>query len=94
MHIRLALWGVALAGVSQYRSGGMLRFGPHHTGLADGVLSPFFCVCAPLRPILRACLKIYSAKLLNQILHFYLTHQKFKSEHPGPIVTSFLEIVY
>ena len=94
MHFRLALWGVALAGVSQYRSGGMLRFGLHLAGLADGVPSPPFCVCAPIRPIFCACVRIYLAKLLNQILHFYLTHQKFKSEHPGPIVTSFLEIVY
>ena len=68
MPIQLALWGVALAGVSQYRSGGMLRFGLHHTGLVDGVLSPLFYVCAPLRPILRACVKIYLAKPLNQIV--------------------------
>ena len=70
MHFRLALLSVALAGVSQYRSGGMLRFGLHPTGLGDGVLPRFSVFCAPLRPILRACVKIYLAKLLNQIVHF------------------------
>ena len=54
MHFRLALWGVALAGVPQYHSGGMLRFGLHPAGLGDGVLPRFSVFCAPLRPILRA----------------------------------------